>query len=64
MRLYSLNILYKGQINAIWLKTSYDLSTFNYFQRNSVQEFMGFVSKTIVERTYSPARQSVKEGGK
>lgn len=62
MRLYSLNILYKGQINAIWLKTSYDLSTFNYFQRNSVQEFMGFVSKTIVERTYSPARQSVKEG--
>ena len=32
-------------------------------RRGSVQEFMAFVSKTIVERTQTAARQSVKEGG-
>lgn len=63
VKLYSLNILYKGIHNAIWLKTSYDLQTFSFFQRGSVQEFMAFISKTIVERTQTAARQSVKEGG-
>lgn len=63
VKLYSLNILYKGIHNAVWLKTSYDLQTFSFFQRGSVQEFMAFVSKTIVERTQTAARQSVKEGG-
>lgn len=64
VKLYALNILYKGVHSAIWLKSSYDLSNFGFFQRGSVQEFMGFVSKTIVERTQTAARQSVKEGGK
>ncbi|XP_046670483.1 synaptobrevin homolog YKT6 [Homalodisca vitripennis] len=62
VKLYALNILYKGVHNAVWLKSSYDLSTFGFFQRGSVQEFMAFVSKTIVERTQTAARQSVKEG--
>lgn len=62
VKLYALSVLYKGPINAVWLKTAYDLSTFSFFQRGSVQEFMAFVSKTIVERTQTAARQSVKEG--
>lgn len=62
MKLYALNVLYKGPNSAIWLKCSYELTSFNYFQRGSVQEFMAFVSKTIVERTHAPSRQSVKEG--
>lgn len=64
VKLYALNILYKGVHSSVWLKSSYDLSTFGFFQRGSVQEFMAFVSKTIVERTSTSARQSVKEGGK
>ncbi|XP_067005924.1 synaptobrevin homolog YKT6 [Anabrus simplex] len=62
MKLYALNVLYKGPNSAIWLKSAYDLQSFSFFQRGSVQEFMAFVSKTIVERTHTPARQSVKEG--
>lgn len=64
VKLYALNILYKGPTGAIWLKTSYELNSFGFFQKGSVQEFMAFVSKTIVERTQTAARQSVKEGGK
>jgi synaptobrevin family protein YKT6 len=64
VKLYALSVLYKGPNNAVWLKSAYDLSAFSFFQRGSVQEFMAFVSKTIVERTQISARQSVKEGGK
>lgn len=63
VKLYCLSILYKDTTKATWLKSAYDLQGFNIFQRGSVQEFMGFVSKTIVERTPLASRQSVKEGG-
>ncbi|KAI4464928.1 synaptobrevin ykt6 [Holotrichia oblita] len=62
VKLYCLSVLYKDTTSATWLKSAYDLQSFNFFQRGSVQEFMGFVSKTIVERTSAPSRQSVKEG--
>lgn len=62
VRIYSLAVLYKGINNATILKAAYDLQSFSFFQRSSVQEFMIFVSKTIVERTQAAARQSVKEG--
>ncbi|BES99836.1 Synaptobrevin [Nesidiocoris tenuis] len=62
VKLYALNVLYKGLHSGVWLKSSYDLQTIGFFQRGSVQEFMGFVSKTIVERTQTATRQSVKEG--
>lgn len=63
VKLFAISVLYKGAYSANWLSTAYDLSSFNYFQRGSVQEFMAFVSKTIVERTHTCSRQSVKEGG-
>lgn len=63
VKLYAMSILYKNANSATWLKAAYDLQTFSFFQRGSVQEFMAFVSKTIVERTQTAARQSVKEGG-
>lgn len=62
VRLYSLSVLYKGVNNATVLKASYDLQSFSFFQKASVQEFMTFVSKTMVERTQPASRQSVKEG--
>lgn len=64
VKLYCLSILYKDTNSATCLKSAYDLQSFSFFQRGSVQEFMGFVSKTIVERTPPASRQSVKEGGK
>ena len=41
----------------------YDLSQFGYFQRSSIQEFMGFFAKTVAERTSTGQRQSIEEQG-
>lgn len=62
VKLYALLMLHKGVNNATILKAAYDLQSFSFFQRGSVQEFMTFVSKTMVERTLPASRQSVKEG--
>ncbi|KAJ3287433.1 palmitoyltransferase [Rhizoclosmatium sp. JEL0117] len=45
------------------LAAEHDLSTFNYFQRGSVQEFLGFFIKTAVERTQRGQRQKIEEQG-
>lgn len=62
VKLYSISILYKSPTAATWLKSAHDLQSFSFFQRGSVQEFMSFCAKTIVERTAPASRQSVKEG--
>uniref|UniRef100_A0A8C6MHW6 YKT6 v-SNARE homolog n=1 Tax=Nothobranchius furzeri TaxID=105023 RepID=A0A8C6MHW6_NOTFU len=61
MKLYSLSVHYKGSTKANLLKAAYDLSSFSFFQRSSVQEFMTFTSALIVERTSQGTRASVKE---
>ncbi|XP_022161416.1 synaptobrevin homolog YKT6 [Myzus persicae] len=61
VKLFAMSVLYKGSNDSTLLKSAFELQSFGYFQRKSVQEFMGFVTKTIVERTASAARQSVKE---
>ncbi|KAJ3026921.1 UNVERIFIED_CONTAM: palmitoyltransferase [Siphonaria sp. JEL0065] len=43
------------------LAAEHDLSSFNYFQRGSVQEFLGFFIKTAVERTQRGQRQKIEE---
>ncbi|CAG0918119.1 unnamed protein product [Notodromas monacha] len=62
MKLYALSVIYKGPEKANTLKAAYDLMSFGFFQRGSIQEFMTFTSQIIVERTAVCARQSVKEG--
>uniref|UniRef100_A0A8C0MEI8 Synaptobrevin homolog YKT6 n=1 Tax=Canis lupus familiaris TaxID=9615 RepID=A0A8C0MEI8_CANLF len=61
MKLYSLSVLYKGEPKAVLLKAAYDVSSFSFFQRSSVQEFMTFTSQLIVERSAKGSRASVKE---
>uniref|UniRef100_A0A4W4HA35 YKT6 v-SNARE homolog n=1 Tax=Electrophorus electricus TaxID=8005 RepID=A0A4W4HA35_ELEEL len=61
MKLYSLSVLYKGSTKANLLKAAFDLSSFSFFQRSSVQEFMTFTSALIVERSSFGTRASVKE---
>lgn len=63
VKLFAMSVLYKGPNDSTLLKAAFELQSFGYFQRKSVQEFMSFVTKTIVERTASAARQSVKEKG-
>nr|XP_038948321.1 synaptobrevin homolog YKT6 isoform X1 [Rattus norvegicus] len=61
MKLYSLSVFYKGEPKAVLLKAAYDVSSFSFFQRSSVQEFMTFTSQLIVERSAKGSRASVKE---
>ncbi|KAI8089893.1 Longin-like domain-containing protein [Halteromyces radiatus] len=60
MKLYSISVLKKDADKAKVLASQFDLSSFGYFQRSSVQEFMNFTSITIVERTQLGQRQSVE----
>ncbi|XP_065365032.1 synaptobrevin homolog YKT6 [Calliphora vicina] len=61
VKLFALSVFYKGSAEARILKSAYDLQSFSFFQRSTVQEFMTFASKTIVERTQPAMRQSVKQ---
>ncbi|XP_060045992.1 synaptobrevin homolog YKT6-like [Erinaceus europaeus] len=61
MKLYSLSVFYKAESKVGLLKTAQDVSSFSFFQRSSVQEFMTFTSQMIVERSAKGSRASVKE---
>ncbi|XP_063997386.1 synaptobrevin homolog YKT6, partial [Pogoniulus pusillus] len=61
MRLYSLSVLHKGEPKVHLLKAAFDVSSFSFFQRSSVQEFLTFTSQLIVERSQLGTRASVKE---
>lgn len=47
MKLYSLLVLHKpeGGGDPTVLKAAFDLTSFGYFQRGSIQEFIKFTSK-------------------
>lgn len=61
MKLFSLSVVYKNPHAAQLLKSAQDLQSFGFFQRGSVQEFMSFTSKILVERSQLATRQSVRE---
>lgn len=61
MRLYYIGVLRNDNKPAFELSSAADLSSFGYFQRGSVQEFMTFFSKTVAERTRPGQRQSIEE---
>ena len=62
MKIYSLSIILAPPAKACTtLSTASDLSSFPFYQRGSVAEFVAFFSKTIAERTPQGQRQSVQE---
>uniref|UniRef100_A0A8C9CNX8 Uncharacterized protein n=1 Tax=Phocoena sinus TaxID=42100 RepID=A0A8C9CNX8_PHOSS len=61
MKLYSLSVLYKGYAKVVLLKAAYDVSSFSFFQRSSVQEFMTFTSQLTVQCSSKGSRASIKE---
>ncbi|XP_046565654.1 synaptobrevin homolog YKT6-like [Haliotis rubra] len=62
MKLLSLTVLYKdGSSKVKDMAVAYEVSSFGYFQRSSIKEFMDFTSKIIAERTAVCSRASVKE---
>ncbi|XP_004615495.1 synaptobrevin homolog YKT6 [Sorex araneus] len=63
MKLYCLSVLYKGEDKAVLLKSAHDVSSFSFFQRSSIAEFMTFTSQLIVERSKKGSRASVRQEG-
>ncbi len=66
MKLFSIFVIYKapessGGGQARILRSANDLSSFGFFQRGSVEEFMRFTAKIITERSSLGTRSSVKE---
>lgn len=66
MKIFAMFVLYKmpessGGGQSRMLKSALDLSSFGFFQRGSVEEFMKFTAKVLSERTEVLARSSVKE---
>ncbi|QRV78352.1 Synaptobrevin [Ceratobasidium sp. AG-Ba] len=61
MRLYALSILQVNNGSSNVLASASDLSTFSFYQRSTVGEFLTFSSKTIAERTPAGQRSSVQE---
>jgi len=62
MKILSLAIFLAPESGAVSeLSTASDLSSFSFYQRPSIKEFLGFFTKTVVERTNPGTRQSVQE---
>jgi len=60
MKIYYIGILKSGS-EAVELAASKDLSSFSFFERSSVAQFMTFFSNTIASRTAKGQRQSIEE---
>ncbi|EIW56083.1 snare protein YKT6 [Trametes versicolor FP-101664 SS1] len=62
MKVFSLAVVLAPPNGTCTILTSAsDLSSFSFYQRGSVAEFMSFFTKTISERTPQGQRQSVQE---
>jgi hypothetical protein len=62
MKIYSLAVVLAPPSGpSATLCQASDLSSFSFYQKGSVGEFMSFFTKTVAERTAQGARQSVQE---
>ena len=61
MRLYALSVLHVDNESATALSTAQDLSSFSFYQRGTVGEFLTFFVRTVAERTGAGQRQSLQE---
>lgn len=62
MKVYYIGILKSDGGEAIELCKAKDVSSFSFFERGSVEQFMTFFSQTIAARTEKGQRQSIEEG--
>ncbi|KAI0242424.1 palmitoyltransferase [Massospora cicadina] len=63
MKILNISIIKNDSKPAFSLASASDLSSYGFFQRSSVQEFINFFATTICERTPTGQRQSVEQQG-
>ncbi|PVV00804.1 hypothetical protein BB560_004801 [Smittium megazygosporum] len=61
MKVYFVAVARTDVKPAYILSKSSDLSSFSFFQRSSIQDFMSFFACTVAERTQAGQRQAVEE---
>lgn len=61
VKLYFLGVFKKQGDDAIIVDSASDLSSFNFFQRSSADDFLKFTSKMVVSRMDIATRTSIKE---
>ena len=61
VKIFFIGVFRKDGSQASLIKHASDLSSFSFFQKASVDDFLKFTSKTVVERTDTNSRTSVKE---
>jgi len=62
MKIYSICVVLAPTSGAsVILAQANDLSSFSFYQRGSLAEFMTFFTRTVAERTQPGQRQSVEE---
>lgn len=62
MKIYSLSVLEAPPDSpATPLTSAQDLSSFSFYQRGTVGEFLNFFTRTVAERTQQGQRQSLQE---
>ncbi|KAG0296493.1 palmitoyltransferase [Linnemannia gamsii] len=61
MKIYSICIIRNDIKPAKGILHVKDVSSFSFFQRTSIAEFLNFMSQTIAEKTQPGQRQSVEE---
>ncbi|KAJ3065575.1 palmitoyltransferase, partial [Quaeritorhiza haematococci] len=60
MKVFAVAVAEAGS-SARLLAAEYDLSSFGFFQRGSIQEFLNFFAKTAAERTRPGDRQKIEQ---
>jgi synaptobrevin family protein YKT6 len=62
MKIYSLSVLEAPENGTVTvLSNAQDLSSFSFYQRGTVGEFLSFFTRTVAERTQPGQRQSLQE---
>ncbi|KAG0266578.1 palmitoyltransferase [Mortierella polycephala] len=61
MKIYAIYVVRNNVKPAKSIVDAKDLTSFGFFQRSSIAEFMTFMSQTIAEKTQPGQRQSIEE---
>jgi synaptobrevin homolog YKT6 len=61
MKILALCLLRRDPSPSTMLAAEYDVSSFSFFQRSSVQEFLGFFAATLSDKTTNGMRQAVEQ---
>jgi hypothetical protein len=64
MKILALAVLRREPSPSVILAGEYDVSSFSFFQRTSVQEFLAFFATTLSDKTAPGMRQAVEQDSK